>query len=114
MPISKYQVIKVLGIIPIILKNWIGNERLILNARKYSRYYITIRSVKYLSVENPLYILFESVRFQGRIITYRWFLRYAKSLYCELYPEYCVRDIRLGRWIYLEIKWSNTWFQGFR
>ena len=69
MPISKYQVVKVLRIIPIILKNWIKNERLILNARKYSRRYITIYPAKYPSVENPLYTLFESARFQGRMIT---------------------------------------------
>jgi hypothetical protein len=96
-PISKYQVAKVLGITPIILKNWIGNERLILNVQKHSRYYITTRPVKYPSIENPLYTLFESACFQGRIITYRWFLRYTKSLYHELYPEYYIRDIRSGR-----------------
>ena len=113
-PISKYQAAKVLGITPIMLKNWIGNEQLILNARKHSRRCITTRPAKYPSVENPLYALFESARFQGRMITHRWFLRHAKSLYRELYPERCVRDVRSGRWIYLEMKWSNAWFQGFR
>jgi hypothetical protein len=96
------------------LKNWIGNEQMILNARKYSRRCITSRPAKYPLVKNPLYSLFEDARVQGRMITHRWFLRHAKLLYRDLYPDRCIRDTESGRWTYLEIKWSNAWFQGFR
>lgn len=96
------------------LKNQIGNEQLILNSRKYSRRCITSRPTKYPLVKNPLYTLFKEARLHSRMITHRQFLRHAKSLYHELYPSRCIRNIKSGRWTYLKMKQSNTWFQGFR
>ena len=113
-PLSKYQAAKNLGITPIMLKNWIGNEQIILSSLKGSRRSYSRRSAKYPAVENPLYALFEEARVKGRNITHRWFLRHAKSLYRQLYPERCILDAVSGRWTYLEMKWSNAWFQGFR
>jgi hypothetical protein len=97
MPLSKYQATKVLRITLIILKNWIGNERLILSARKHSRYYFTSRPIKYPLVKNPLYTLFKEARLYSRIITHRWFLYHVKSLYHELYLERYIHNSDSGR-----------------
>jgi len=114
LPISKYQAARNLGITPIMLKNWIGNEAVILNSAKGSRRTYYRRTAKYPEVEKRLYTLFEDARHLGRNITHRWFLRHAKALYRELYPERCMQDPMTRRWTYLEMKWSNAWFQGFR
>jgi len=109
-PLSKYQAAKNLGITAIMLKNWIGNEQLILSSLKGSRRSYSRRSAKYPAIENPLYTLFEEARVKGRNITHRWFLRHAKSIYCQLYPKRCILNAVSGRWTYLEMKWLNAWF----
>jgi len=63
---------------------------MIINSTKGSCRTYYRQTTKYPEVKNPLYTLFEDARHLGRNITHRWFLRHAKALYRELYPERCI------------------------
>jgi hypothetical protein len=92
------------------LKNWIGNEQVILNQTRGSRRRFYRREAKFPEHDKLLYKEFEEARGLGRQITHRWIMRHAKALYRKLYPYCCLYDPITRRWRYLDIKFSNGWF----
>ena len=70
-PLSKYQAAQNLGITPIMLKNWIGNEQVILNQTRGSRRRFYRREAKFPEHDKLLYKEFEEARGLGRQITHR-------------------------------------------
>ena len=63
-------------------------------------------------LEELLHKEFEKMQDIGRTINFCWFIRTARRIYQELYPEGVIRNTE-SRWIYAGFKFSNSWFQGF-
>ena len=65
-------------------------------------------------MEVELTRLFTLARQAGRTIGARWFRSNARQIYSRLYPQRMLRKENTGRVEYIGLKFSTSWFQGFR
>jgi transposase-like protein len=111
-PITRYQAGKRLGIGDMTLKGWIKNVQKIASQKRGSiRGINNPRKGKEDALELKLYVEFQNARAIGRQIGRQWFVRHAKAIYRQRYPER-IQTANSGRLIYLNFKFSNGWFQG--
>ena len=65
-------------------------------------------------MEFELYKEFVQACTEGMIVSEKWFLVYAKAIYCCLYP-YCIsQDKETGQFEYNLFSFSRSWFLGFK
>lgn len=111
--ISRYEAAKRLKLDEITLKRWIENRHKIASQRRNSRRGVNNpKRGQEDALELRLYASFKAARALGRQIDRRWFIRHAKAIYREQYPERILTNN--GKLEYLKFKFSNGWFQGFR
>jgi hypothetical protein len=71
-----------------------------------------ITTVQELELEQLLNDRFEKARDQGRKISYKWMLRYAKRIYEELHPN-CIVVYETGKRLYFGFWFLAGWYNGF-
>jgi hypothetical protein len=112
--ISRYEAAKRMDLDDATLKRWIEDRHKIASQRRNSRRGINkCKRGQEDTLELKLYASFKSARALGRQVDRRWFIRYAKAIYREQYPERILTKSN-GKLEYLKFKFSNGWFQGFR
>ncbi|RPB18077.1 hypothetical protein L211DRAFT_771810, partial [Terfezia boudieri ATCC MYA-4762] len=111
--VSKHQVAQGVGISRATLREWEKNADKILKSRKGSRRVGYERAIHWPEMEKQLVENFRNARERGIAIYRGWFLRHAKQIFREVYPEEVTVIPGCSRFIY-PLKFSNTWFQAFR
>jgi transposase-like protein len=112
--ITRYEAAKRMDLDEMTLKRWIDSRHKIASQRKNSRRGVNNPKKGQEDIlELRLYSSFKAARAIGRQIDRRWFIRHAKAIYREQYPERILTKSN-GKLEYLKFKFSNGWFQGFR
>ena len=66
-------------------------------------------------METELYTKFKKARKDGRKISFKWIICYAKAIYRQIYPQ---RILPLKgaphKKVYFSFKFSSSWYNGFR
>jgi len=112
--ISKHEVARTIGISRATLRDWEQGAEDILKSQKGSRRVLGAgRRTYWPYMEKELVEKFRQARERGIAITRYWFLRHAKQLFREHYPEEVAVIPGCHRFIY-PLKFSATWFTAFR